>query len=81
MGLRRHRQQSVPISRQECGSLAADDPVGTALVVNDHRLPDCTLKLFRAESRQCVGDPRGGPRHDDLDRLVRILSLCGYREP
>ncbi len=74
-----HRVERVAVGRGVLG-LARADRAGCAADIGDHdRLADVLLQFGREGAEDVVGVAAGGPRHDHLDRTVRILRLRGHR--
>jgi hypothetical protein len=53
----------------------ADRPAGPGDVFDHQRLSEITRKEFGIDPRDGVGRSAGGERHDDVDRLVRVVRL------
>ena len=55
----------------------AQGPAGAADVLDHERLTERARHMVADQARDDVGRSAGRKRHDDGDRLIRILGGCG----
>jgi hypothetical protein len=73
----RVQQQRVAVGRGAAHRFAADAAAGAGAVVDDHRLAQRLRQFLGDDAAEHVGEAPGGPRHDDLDRLARVVGRSG----